>query len=168
MSTAPSPESRGAIARFQLQMTLDALDPLDQALASVPDDRLGEQPVPEQMPVGQMIGHAYRAAAMCARAARLGRMEEADMEGLGDPEGAETRADLEAMGMTAREELTATMEAMTPEAADRMIEFFFGISATGLQSTSIGYSETLHHRGQVISFLRLMGLEPPNIYEGQM
>jgi len=149
-------------------MTRDALAALDRALATVPDGRFDEQPVPAQKAVGPMIAHTYQAAAMCARAARLGRLEESDMAGIGDPEGTLTRVDIEGMAATAREEITAAIDAMTPEAADRTIEFFFGPTATGLQTTSIGYSETLHHRGQVVSFLRLMGLEPPNIYEGQM
>jgi len=162
----PSAEAREAIARFQLQATLAALDPVDRALALIPDDRLAERPVEMQLPVGALIAHIYQAAAMCARATRLGRMTASDMEGIGEPEKASGRADIEAIGVTARAEIATAIDAMTADTADRVIEFYFGISATGLEAASIGYSELVHHRGQVTSFLRMMGLEPPSIYEG--
>lgn len=164
----PSPETREGIARFQLQMTLAGLDPLDRALELVPDERLGEEVVAGQMPIGTLIAHAYQATAMCARAARIGRMEEGDMVGISDPETTAERSEIDGLAAIARSELGAAIEQMTPEAADKMIDFYFGFSATGLQATSIGYSELLHHRGQVITFLRLMGIEPPNVYEGQI
>lgn len=162
----PSAEVRAGIARFQLQMTLDGLLALDRALDLVPDERLGEEAVPGQMPIGILIGHTYQATAMCARAARIGRLNEEDMDGIPDPESTSGRANLEGLAAVARAEIAAAVDAMTSEAADTMIDFYFGFSATGLQSTSIGYSELLHHRGQVMTHLRAMGIEPPDVYAG--
>ena len=89
------------------------------------------------------------------------------MAGIPDPENTSERSGIEGIAAVARAELASAIADMTSDLADTKIDFFFGFSATGLQSTSIGYSELLHHRGQVVTFIRLMGMEPPNIYEGQ-
>ncbi|MDX1396344.1 MAG: DinB family protein [Gemmatimonadota bacterium] len=160
------PDARAGIARFQLQMTLAALRPLDRVLALVPDDRIAEEVVAGQMPVGTLIGHTYQAVATLVRGSRLGHLDEADMEGIPDPEGVTERQVLMELAAVARAEVTAALDSVTPETADALVDFFFGFSATGLQATSIAYSELLHHRGQAVTFLRVMGIEPPDIYEG--
>lgn len=160
------PDTRAGIARFQLQMILAALGPLDRVLALVPDDRIAEEVVPGQMPIGTLVGHTYQAVATLVRGSRLGHLDEEDMEGIPDPEGVADRQQLVELAAIARAEVTAAIQGVSPETADALIDFFFGFSATGLQATSIAYSELLHHRGQAVTFLRVMGIEPPDIYEG--
>ena len=77
-----TPECAEAMTRYTLQMTHGALASLMRTLDAVPDERLGDQPVPEQFPVGKMIEHAFGAVAFTARAIRLGKCEESDIADL--------------------------------------------------------------------------------------
>ena len=161
-----TPTEQLAAARYELDKTLQAMGPLDQALQTVPEDRLGERPVPEQYPVGVMIGHAFQAVGMTSRSARTGKCEEGDLADFPDPEKVgESRAGLTELGKMVRDETLALLDELQEEHVTRTIKFYFGYEATGLDTINIGYGELLHHRGQVQSFLRLMGLEPPSIYE---
>jgi len=162
---APTAACRVEMARRDLRRILAALRPLDAALARIPDDRLAEQPVPEQYPAGLMIAHAYHVVAMCALAVRLGRLTERDAAGLGTPEERYMeREGIASFGMRAREESEALLDELEPARVDGKVEFHFGMSATGLETVAIAYGELLHHRGQLQSFLRLMGIEPPDVY----
>ena len=105
---------------------------------------------------------------MCSRAVRLGRCEEADIADIGsEEEAAKSKEGIRAVADTARRETERLLAELDDEALTRNIDFFFGHSASGLDTVAIGYGELLHHRGQVQSFLRVMGFEPPNVY-GEM
>lgn len=161
-----SPEVRAEIARFQLNSAGSALAVVDRAFSSIPDDRLSEVPVSGQMGVGTLVAHIYQAVAMCARAFVLGRMEEDDMDGLRDPEDGWDRDSIAELGAQAHAEIAAALDTVSPDSASRSIDFYFGYQASGLETTWLCQSELLHHRGQLVTFLRIMGIEPPNIYEG--
>ncbi|MDX1577194.1 MAG: DinB family protein, partial [Gemmatimonadota bacterium] len=145
-----------SIARYLLESTRRALEPLRAALDLVPDERLGEQPVPDQLPVGRMIEHAFGAVAFTARALRFGKFEESDAADLMvDDEATGTRPRIDEMEKVALDELRATLEALSADMASRTIDYFFGWSLTGVETARLGYEELCHHRGQVQSFLRL-------------
>ncbi len=166
MPDHPEPAHAASIARFLLEHVLTAMNPLDRALAAVPDDRLGERPVPEQYPVGLMIAHAFQAVGMCARSIRRGVCTEADVAALGDPESAgRDRARIGEIGRRARAEVRSTLKELDPPMATRTIDFYFGYEASATETAALALSELVHHRGQVVSFLRLMGIEPPDVYE---
>lgn len=159
---------RVEMARRDLTRILAALRPLDAALARIPDERLAEQPVPGQYAAGLMIAHAYHVVATCALAVRQGRLTEADAAGLGTPEGSFMERDAVAsLGARAREEAAALRDELDEARVDASIDFHFGLSATGLETLGLAYGELLHHRGQVQTFLRLMGIEPPDVYAAE-
>ena len=56
--TQLTPDKSEAVTRHALESTLQAMDPLMRSLDIVPHERLGEQPVPEQLPLGKMIEHS--------------------------------------------------------------------------------------------------------------
>ena len=162
----PTPGQSKAITAYLLETTLQGIDPLIRSLEMLPDDRLDEQPVPEQYPVGKMIEHALGAATFASRALRLGKCEEADVADLMfDDESTGTRARILETEQLAREEIARALAELDEVAATRTIEFWFGWSLSGLETANLGYKELCHHRGQVQSFLRLMGYTPPGIYE---
>ena len=163
--TQMTPECSAATTRYVLEMTRMAMDPLVEALDVVSDDQLDEQPVPEQLPVGQMIEHALGAVAFTARAIRLGKCEESDVQDLmQDDDSKGTRPRIREIEAITRSEIEATLAELDAEAATRTIPYWFGWALTGLETANLGYQELCHHRGQVQSFLRLMGYEPPDIH----
>lgn len=165
--TQLTPECSEAMTRYVLEVTLQAMDHLNRALETVPDDRLGEQPVPEQLPVGKMIEHALGAVAFTSRAIRMGKCDESDVADLmREDDATGTRPRIREIEGIARSEIEATLARLDPEIATRTISYWFGWELTGLETASLGHQELCHHRGQVQSFLRLLGYEPPDIYAG--
>jgi uncharacterized damage-inducible protein DinB len=163
--TELTPEYTEAMTRHTLEGTRKAMDPLMGALDLVPDDRLGEQPVPEQLPIGKMIEHALGAVAFTARSIRLGKCEEADIADLmQEDESTGTRPRIREVESAARSELESTLSELDGNMAANTINYWFGWQLTGLETAGLGYQELIHHRGQVQSFLRLMGYAPPDIY----
>jgi hypothetical protein len=160
-----TPESTEMMTRYTLEGTRRAMDPLIGALDLVPDERLSEQPVPEQLPVGRMIEHAFGAVAFTARAIRLGKCEESDVADLmKEDESTGTRSRIREVEAVARAELESTLAALDANMAAKAIDYWFGWQLTGLETAGLGQQELVHHRGQVQSFLRLMGFTPPDLY----
>lgn len=160
-----TPENAEAMTRYTLEVTRRAIDPLMGALDLVPDERLSEQPVPEQHPVGRMIEHALGAVAFTARSIRLGKCEEDDVADLmKEDDSTGTRPRIREVEGIARSELDSTLAALDADMAARTIEYWFGWQLTGLETAGLGHQELIHHRGQVQSFLRLMGYTPPDVY----
>jgi len=154
-----------AMTRYVLEGTLKAMGPLVCALDLVPDDRLAEEPVPEQMAVGKMIQHALGGVAFTARALRLGKCEESDVGDLmRDDDASGTRPRIREIEAIAREEVRGALAELDEDLATRTVAFWWGWNLTGLETASLGYEELVHHRGQVQSFLRLMGYDPPDIH----
>lgn len=163
--TQLTPENAEAITRHTLEVTRDALDPLMGALDLVPDERLSEQPVPEQHPIGRMIEHALGAVAFTARALRMGKCEEEDVADLmKEDDSTGTRARIREVEGIARSELESALAGLDADMAANTIEYWFGWQLTGLETAGLGHQELIHHRGQVQSFLRLMGYTPPDLY----
>ena len=160
-----TPTCTEAMTRYLIEKTRAGLESLGQVLEVVPDERLDEQPVPDQMPVGKMIEHAYGAAAFTARSIRLGRCDETDIADLKmDEADTGTRLRIEEVAAIAAAEISATLAELDEQVATRTIEYWFGWSLTGLDTAALGLQEVTHHRGQIQSFLRLMGYDPPDIY----
>ena len=159
------PTNSEAVARHLLEVTKRGLAPVARALNVVPDEQLADQPVPEQFPIGKMIEHVFGSVAFTARALRMGKCEEGDVADLmGEDEATGTRPRILEMSQIATGELDQALAELDDEAASRTIEFFFGWRLTGVETATLGFQELCHHRGQIQSFLRLMGYEPPDIY----
>ena len=160
-----TPECTEAMTRHVLEATREAMRPLIQALDLVSDDRLGEEPVPEQLSVGKMIQHALGAVAFTARSIRLGKCDESDVADLmANDDSTGTRSRIKETEAISQAEIESTLAALDADMARRTIHYWFGWELTGLQSAGLGYEELVHHRGQVQSFLRLMGYAPPDIH----
>ncbi len=52
---------------------------------------------------------------------------------------------------------------LTAEQLERTVEYYFGMRATGWETLRLALEESLHHRGQLMLYLRLMGETPPKI-----
>jgi uncharacterized damage-inducible protein DinB len=112
-----------------------------------------------------MIEHALGAVAFTARAIRLGKCEESDIADLMvEDESTGTRSRIRDVEGVARSELESTLAGLDADMAANSIDYWFGWQLTGLETAGLGYQELVHHRGQVQSFLRLMGFTPPEIY----
>ncbi len=160
-----TPETTEVMTRYLLETTLKAMGHVHAVLELVPDEHLDDQPVPEQLPLGKMIEHVYGAVAFTSRSIRRGRCDEGDVADLmTDNDATGTRPRIKEVEAIAREEIQAALAELDADMASRTIDYWFGWSLTGLETAGLGYEELCHHRGQLQSFLRLLGHVPPDIH----
>jgi len=69
-------------------------------------------------------------------------------------------------GRQVRDYVRGAVAAMREEDLTRMTKNEVGPpSAPGYASMSMAYEEALHHRGQLMLYLRMMGVTPPRPYD---
>ncbi|HLG14720.1 MAG TPA: DinB family protein [Blastocatellia bacterium] len=136
-----------------------------RAIGSFSDGELDFRPVPQMRSARELIHHIYAGERGLAQGVRQGRIE-AD-----DPKAAE----LEMAAMTtvaaaqefARSCHQAALDAlgeMSDAEVARIVESPYG-SFPAWQFFLFAYDEHWHHRGQLYTYLRLLGKEPPFLYD---
>jgi uncharacterized damage-inducible protein DinB len=145
-----------------------------RAISAFSDDELGFRPAAGMRSPRELIFHIYAQEKLLAEGARAGRLT---MEALGasspevDPGRREsdelkTVADLRAFAEACHRALDATFRAMSDEDVARIIESPLG-NYPAWQFFAFAYDEHWHHRGQLYTYLRLLGKEPPMLYDYQ-
>ncbi len=155
-----------SIGRFELARLAETLVPLERGLRAIPEDRLAERPVPGAWPIGLLIAHIYEVVHVTLLGVKLGACTEADVADIPAAEAvADSRQGLLARAETLRGWVGEFRHQLSDEQVSRQVRYYFGAEARGLDAINLAYAELLHHRGQVQSYLRLMGIEPPDIYD---
>jgi uncharacterized damage-inducible protein DinB len=139
----------------------------DKALRMIPADQLGFRPTPVSMSARELGVHAYQAIYALTRAAATGSFRRADLATLPiDAERVESVEEIHAYGRQVKEYVRGAVAAMTEEDLMRQTKNEVGPpSAPGYASMSMAYEEALHHRGQLMLYLRMMGVPPPRPYD---
>jgi uncharacterized damage-inducible protein DinB len=139
----------------------------DKALRMVPPGQLDFRPTPVSMSVRELSVHTYQAIYALTHAAATGAFQQADLDALPfDPARAERVEDILAYGRQVRDYVRGAVAAMSEEDLTRMTKNEVGPpSAPGYASMSMAYEEALHHRGQLMLYLRMMGVAPPRPYD---
>jgi uncharacterized damage-inducible protein DinB len=145
-----------------------------RAIAAFADDELDFRPRPGMRSPRELIFHIYTQEQVTAEAAASGRftLEAANRS---NPEDPSTAAALAALG-TVKETLAyaeachAAAEtifgSMSEEDVARQVESPFG-GYPAWQYCLFAYDEHWHHRGQLYTYLRLLGKEPVMLYDYQ-
>lgn len=143
-----------------------------RAINAFTDEELHFRPRPGMRSVRELIFHIYCQERVLAEAAQQGRfsLEAAKRSNPEDDLGASDCAKLVTVG-DAREYADACHQAadkifraMSDEEIGRPIESPFG-AQPAWQFFTFAYDEHWHHRGQLYTYLRLLGKEPPNLYD---
>lgn len=138
----------------------------DKALLLIPPEKLDFRPTPVSMSARELGGHAYQAIYALTRAAATGEFRRADAADLAfDPARIERAEDLVAYGQKVKDYVRGALATMTENDLARMTNNEVGPSAPGFVSMSMAYEEALHHRGQLMLYLRMMGIEPLRPYD---
>jgi len=139
----------------------------DKALRMIPADQLDFRPTPISMSARELGVHTYQAIYAMTRAASTGAFRQADLEAIPfDPARAVSVEDILAYGRQVKEYVRGAIAAMREEDLTRMTKNEVGPpSAPGYASMSMAYEEALHHRGQLMLYLRMMGVTPPRPYD---
>jgi uncharacterized damage-inducible protein DinB len=120
----------------------------------------------------ELIFHIYTQEKILAEAARQGRFtpEAADrsnpeFEGVAlELKVLTTVSDVQAYADACHQAAEKILEAMSEEDLTRPVESPFG-TYPAWRYFDFGYDEHWHHRGQIYTYLRLLGKEPPMLYD---
>jgi uncharacterized damage-inducible protein DinB len=157
--------TRADLAREQTDRLLDrVLHVFDKAVLKIPPGQLDFRPTPQSMTARQMAHHVYEVLLIFYRATEVGLLAKADLAFLElDPDSAETPDDLVSWGARVKEYARSVAARLTDEKLDCEIQLYFGMTTTGWEALRTAQEEALHHRGQMMVYLRLMGVVPPRI-----
>ena len=143
-----------------------------RAIDTFTDSDLNFRPMPPMRTPRELIFHIYAQERALAEAARDGRLtvEASSACNPEEPHGAaalaslETVADLKAYAEACHQTAEGIFRAMTEEDVTRPVEGPFG-TVPAWQYFAFAYDEHWHHRGQLYTYLRLIGKEPPMLYD---
>jgi uncharacterized damage-inducible protein DinB len=133
---------------------------------------LDYRPKPGMRSVRELITHIYGMLGTFSEGLRKGKLT-ADIENSAIPESEEGKAQVARLKSVAElqefarknfQTIEETLAAMTDEQLARPIESPFG-TYPAWQYFAFAYDEHWHHRGQLYTYARLLGKEPPMLYD---
>jgi len=143
-----------------------------RAIAALDDKDLEFRPQPAMRTPKELIFHIYAQEKILAEAARQGRFD-AEAANRSNPE-AETVAvelkalatvgDVRAYAEACHQSAVNILGAMSEEDLACPVDSPFG-TYPAWRYFDFGYDEHWHHRGQLYTYLRLLGKEPPMLYD---
>jgi uncharacterized damage-inducible protein DinB len=143
-----------------------------RAISAFADEELDFRPRPGMRTPRELIFHIYAQEKLLAEAAQQGRftMEAANAS---NPEDSANSAALKSLATVGdagayadvcHEAAETIFSAMSDADIARPVESPFGIYPAW-QYFLFAYDEHWHHRGQLYTYLRLLGKEPPGLYD---
>ena len=143
-----------------------------RAIATFSDEELNFRPKPMVRSPKEIIFHIYSQEKVTLDVVRQGRftMEDANRSSpeseaaAGELKALATVADVRAYADTCHQLAAQTFGAMSEQDLNRSVESPFGTYPVW-RYFDFAYDEHWHHRGQLYTYLRLLGKEPPMLYD---
>jgi uncharacterized damage-inducible protein DinB len=129
-------------------------------LAAVPSDKSDYRPDPCSKTALELVRHIANADNVFVQAVLDGQFQPGTLI----PEGAKTPAEIASWYDEHYAKNFATLTKATPEQLTKVIDFRGLFQWPGLSFLMFGLHHTIHHRGQLSSYLRCMGAKVPAIY----
>ena len=143
-----------------------------RAIAALGDEDLDFRPQPTMRTPKELIFHIYTQEKVIAKAARQGRLA-MDAANRSNPEDEAVAGELKALSTISdvktyadacHQEAENIFGAMSEAELVRPVESPFG-TYPAWRYFDFAYDEHWHHRGQLYTYLRLLGKEPPMLYD---
>ena len=143
-----------------------------RAIDAFADPELGFRPKPEMRTPRELIFHVYSQEKVLAEAAQHGRftVEAAsssipeDQTGAGELRALATVDDLRKYAQACHQAAQNIFSSMSENQLNQPIESTFG-TFPAWRYFAFAYDEHWHHRGQIYTYLRLLGKQPPSLYD---
>jgi uncharacterized damage-inducible protein DinB len=151
-------------ARFLLDFTLPTLKQetatTAKILGATPNAHLDYRPSERCMPAAELLWHIASSDVMFLEGILSGGFGKAPER----PENTTTPEQISAWYSQRMSDAIEKLSAYTPEEAARILDFygFLQAPAAGIVTFAMGHS--IHHRGQLSSYIRPMGGKVPSIY----
>ena len=143
-----------------------------RAIATLGDEDLEFRPQPSMRTPKELIFHIYTQEKMLAEAVQQGRFT-AEAANRSNPESETAALELKALATVSDVQSYAeachqvaenSFRVMSEEDLIRAVESPFG-THPAWRYFDFAYDEHWHHRGQLYTYLRLLGKEPPMLYD---
>lgn len=134
-----------------------------KAINLIPPKKLNFKPCPEVMSIKDLIHHIYTSERVFANGAKKGFITQEDFK----KETRELRS-LKSLINYAKKVHQNTNRiacSLTSRQMKRKIKTFWGDQLLAYACFFVIYDEHWHHRGQLYTYLRLLGIKPPDLYD---
>jgi uncharacterized damage-inducible protein DinB len=155
-----TPEHAQLLLDFTLPTLKKETATTAKVIAAAPNAHLDYRPSPSCMPAGELLWHIASSDVMFLEGTISGTF------GKG-PERPENVKSPEQISQWYTENMAAAIEklsAYTPEQAGKIIDFYGFLQAPAAGIITFALNHSIHHRGQLSSYIRPMGGKVPSIY----
>jgi uncharacterized damage-inducible protein DinB len=132
-----------------------------RVIAAIPTDQSEYRPDPKSMSASELAWHIVSSEPFFLNGMVAGKYEQG---GGKRPESVKTTADVLRWDDENFEKAMAQLTALKPEDLARPIDFFGFMTLPAINFAGLMCSHSVHHRGQLSSYLRPMGAKVPRIY----
>lgn len=129
-----------------------------RALRAAPDDKLDWRPKEGMFTMRELIGHIPQAELVLVRSALAGSTQKVPFDC------SRSAAEIASAFDSQHEELAGEVSKLTTEQRKEEVEFHGRRLRRGVLLWFVTEHE-IHHRGQLYTYYRLAGIEPPNLHE---
>jgi len=129
-----------------------------RVLRAAPDDKLDWRPKDDMFTMRELIGHISQAEPVLVRSALAGSAQKVPFDS------SRTAGEIANAFDTQHEELAGEVSKLTAEQWREEVEFHGRRLRRGVLLWFVTEHE-IHHRGQLYTYYRLAGIEPPNLHE---
>jgi uncharacterized damage-inducible protein DinB len=156
-------------AKGQLNYALNmAMKPLDKAILLIPDDKLNYKPFDDAMTAAELGIHIYMCALVYTAGTLNGKFDTEDYKIIPfDSKAIKTAQEIVEYGEKVKQYIRESVERMTEADMEKQVTYncWGGAKIGGFESLATILEETIHHRGQLCLYLRMIGIKPPFIYD---
>jgi uncharacterized damage-inducible protein DinB len=145
-----------------------AMKTLDKAILLIPDDKLNYKPFDDAMTAAELGIHIYMCSLVYTAGTLNGKFDNEDYSIIPfDPKAITTVKEIVEYGKKVKQFIWDSLEKMSEEDMERKVSYncWGGAKIGGFESLATILEETIHHRGQLCLYLRMMGIKPPFIYD---
>jgi len=157
--------SRLAIVRYQVDYLLGkVLVVFDKGILKIPPEQLDFRPTPANMRARELAHHVYQVVFLLTRTVEVGAFRVENLDAMPfDLEAVERSEEIVAYGQAVKAYVRDAVSRFTEDDMERVVRE--GRHPTGFDNMNLLFEEALHHRGQLMTYLRLMGIVPPYLYD---
>jgi uncharacterized damage-inducible protein DinB len=134
-----------------------------KAIKLIPKNKLNFKPCPEVKSVKELVKHIYSSEKVFTEGAKKGTITEADFKKAQFE--IKTVNDLLKLAKRVHQNTNRVARALTPAQMNKKVKCFWGDELPAWMCFTVSYDEHWHHRGQLFTYLRLMGVKPPDLYD---
>jgi uncharacterized damage-inducible protein DinB len=134
-----------------------------KAIKLIPKNKLNFKPCPEVKSVKELVKHIYSSEKVFTEGAKKGTITEADFKKAQFE--IKTVNDLLKLAKRVHQNTNRVARALTPAQMNKKVKCFWGDELPAWMCFTVSYDEHWHHRGQFFTYLRLMGVKPPDLYD---